>query len=107
MNFVGALVFAGTVMPAPPLVPEPATKVPAALDEVIAYYGSYALGALLVLIVLWWKSRMSLLLTGAVVLFLIVASGIPALILWLHRRGRGTIPAWLRRWSRGSARSAF
>ena len=79
--------------------------VAALLLQVIAYYGSYALGSLLVLIVLWWKSRMSLLLTGAVVLFLIVASGIPALILWLHRRGRGTIPAWLRRWSR--ARDLF
>jgi uncharacterized membrane protein YbhN (UPF0104 family) len=66
----------------------------------MAYYGSYAIGALLVLIVLWLKSRMSFLLGGAVLLFLVVACAIPSLILWLHRRGREKMPRWLARWSR-------
>jgi len=76
------------------------TAVAALLLQVIAYYGSYATGALLVLIVLWVETRMSPLLGGAVLLFLIVAGAIPTLILWLHRRGREKLPAWLARWSR-------
>ena len=76
------------------------TAVAALLLQVIAYYGSYAIGALLVLIVLWVESRMSLLLGAAVLLFLIVAGSIPTLILWLHRRGREKLPPWLARWSK-------
>jgi uncharacterized protein (TIRG00374 family) len=72
----------------------------ALLLQIIAYYFSYALGALWVLVVLWWKSRMSLLLTGAVLAFLIVAAGIPALTLWLHRRGQKRLPKVLARWSK-------
>lgn len=74
--------------------------VAALLLQVIAYYGSYALGALIVLVVLWWKSRMSLVLGGAVLLFLVVACGIPAFILWLHRRGQKKLPRLLTRWSK-------
>jgi glycosyltransferase 2 family protein len=74
--------------------------VAALLLQVIAYYFSYALGALWVLVVLWWKSRMSMLLTGAVLVFLIVAAGIPALTLWLHRRGQEKIPRWIAGWSK-------
>ena len=72
----------------------------ALLLQVIAYYISYALGALWVLVVLWWKSRSSLLLTGAVLVFLVIAVGIPALTLWLHRRGQERIPKWVRGWSK-------
>ncbi|HZU50740.1 MAG TPA: lysylphosphatidylglycerol synthase transmembrane domain-containing protein [Sphingomicrobium sp.] len=74
--------------------------VAALLLQVIAYYLSYALGALWVLVVLWWKSRMSFLLSGAVIIFLVVACGIPALTLWLHRRGQERIPRWIARWSK-------
>lgn len=74
--------------------------VAALLLQIVAYYLSYALGALWVLIVLWWKSRMSWLLTGAVFAFLVVAAGIPALTLWLHRRGQEKIPRWIARWSK-------
>ena len=72
----------------------------ALLLQIIAYYFSYALGALWVLVVLWWKSRMSLLLTAAVLAFLIVAAGIPALTLWLHKRGREKLPRFLANWSK-------
>ncbi|MGN6059158.1 MAG: lysylphosphatidylglycerol synthase transmembrane domain-containing protein [Sphingomicrobium sp.] len=74
--------------------------VAALLLQIIAYYLSYALGALWVLVVLWWKSRMSLLLTAAVTAFLVVAAGIPALTLWLHRRGQERLPKLLSRWSK-------
>lgn len=74
--------------------------VAALLLQIIAYYLSYALGALWVLVVLWWKSRMSILLTAAVLVFLIVAAGIPTLVLWLHRRGQEKIPRWIAQWSK-------
>lgn len=77
-----------------------ANAVAALLLQIIAYYLSYALGALWVIVVLWWKSRMSVLLTAAVLVFLIVAAGIPALTLWLHRRGQGRLPWLLARWSK-------
>ena len=82
-------------------IPRP-NAVAALLLQIIAYYFSYAIGALWVLVVLWWKSRMSLLLTGAVLAFLIVAAGIPALTLWLHRRGQEKIPKWIGRWSKAT-----
>jgi uncharacterized protein (TIRG00374 family) len=77
--------------------------VAALLLQIIAYYFSYALGALWVLVILWWKSRMSLLLTGVVLIFLLVAAGIPALTLWLHRRGHKRLPRVLARWSKSRA----
>jgi uncharacterized protein (TIRG00374 family) len=74
--------------------------VAALLLQVIAYYISYALGALWVLVVLWWKSRVSMLLTAAVLFFLVIATAIPALTLWLHRRGQERIPKLIGRWSK-------
>jgi uncharacterized protein (TIRG00374 family) len=80
-------------------IPRP-NAVAALLLQIIAYYLSYALGALWVLVVLWWKSRMSWILTGAVLVFLLVAAGIPALTLWLHRKGQEKIPRWIAHWSK-------
>ena len=80
-------------------VPRP-NAVAALLLQIIAYYLSYALGALWVLAVLWWKSRSSVLLTIAVLAFLVVAAGIPALTLWLHRRGQERLPKLISRWSK-------
>jgi uncharacterized protein (TIRG00374 family) len=77
--------------------------VAALLLQVIAYYFSYAAGALWVLVVLWWKDRASLVLTAAVSLFLVVAVSIPVLTLWLHRRGQGRPPKWIARWSKARA----
>lgn len=79
--------------------------VAALLLQIVAYYISYAVGALWVLVVLWWKSRSSVLLTTAVLAFLVVAIGIPWLVLWLHRRGQQRIPKLVNRWSK--ARSFF
>jgi uncharacterized protein (TIRG00374 family) len=80
-------------------VPRP-NALAALLLQIIAYYISYALGALWVLVVLWWKSRSSMLLTSAVLVFLIIAIGIPWLTLWLHRRGQQRLPKWVARWSK-------
>jgi uncharacterized protein (TIRG00374 family) len=74
--------------------------VAALLLQIIAYYGSYAAGALWVLVVLWWKDRASLFLTAAVLVFLVVAAAIPGLTLWLHKRGKERLPRWLARWSK-------
>ncbi|HWI87871.1 MAG TPA: lysylphosphatidylglycerol synthase transmembrane domain-containing protein [Sphingomicrobium sp.] len=80
-------------------VPRP-NAIAALLLEVIAYYSSYAAGGLWLLVVLWWKDRASLLLIGAVLIFLVVAAGIPSLTLWLHRRSQKPLPRWLSRWSK-------
>lgn len=77
--------------------------VAALLLQVIAYYISYALGALAVLIDLWWKDRSSLLLDGAVLLFLVVSTGIPVLTIWLHKRGQERLPRWIARWSKAKS----
>jgi uncharacterized protein (TIRG00374 family) len=74
--------------------------VAALLLQVIAYYLSYAAGALWVLVVLWWKDRVTVLLTAALLLFLVVALGIPVLTLWVHRRGQKKLPHWVSRWSK-------
>jgi len=74
--------------------------VAALLLQIIAFYLSFALGALWVLVDLWWKSRMSLLLGGAVLAFMVVAISIPAATLWLHRRGQKRLPRAIARWSK-------
>ena len=77
--------------------------VAALLLQIVAYYISYALGALWVLVVLWWKSRSSLLLTAAVLVFLVIAVGMPWATLWLHRRGQERLPRWVARWSKAQS----
>jgi uncharacterized protein (TIRG00374 family) len=79
-----------------------ANAVAALLLQIVAYYISYALGALWVLVVLWWKDRSSLLLTAAVLVFLVIAIGMPWTTLWLHRRGQERLPKWVARWSKAS-----
>jgi glycosyltransferase 2 family protein len=39
-------------------------------------------------------------LTTAVLAFLVVAGGIPMLVLWLHRRGQERIPRFIAKWSK-------
>jgi uncharacterized membrane protein YbhN (UPF0104 family) len=52
---------------------------------------------------LWWKSHSSVLLTCAVLVFLVIAIGIPWLTLWLHRRGQERLPRWVARWSKAQS----
>src|SRR3954470_14402178 len=74
--------------------------VAALLLQVIAYYLSYAAGALWVLVVLYWKDRARVVLTGRVFLFLGGGVCIPAVDFWLHRRGQKDLPPWVSRWSK-------
>jgi uncharacterized membrane protein YbhN (UPF0104 family) len=53
----------------------------------VAFYVAYALLALLMLFALWTQREASPLLVGLVATFLLVAVAIPALALWLRRRG--------------------
>lgn len=69
----------------------------AVLLTLIGYYASYAALALIMLILLWLNRDASLWLAGVVTTFLAVATAIPALALWLRRRGRAVLPGWLDR----------
>ena len=73
------------------------------LLQIVAYYLSYAAGALWVLVLLWWKDRASLLLIGSILGFLVVAMAIPVLTLWMHRRGQKRLPRWISRWSKAQS----
>jgi uncharacterized protein (TIRG00374 family) len=77
-------------------VPQPAAM-GAVLLTLIGYYTSYAVLALGALAVLWMNRDASLWLAGIVTLFLLVATAIPALALWLRRRGHEVLPGWLDR----------
>jgi uncharacterized membrane protein YbhN (UPF0104 family) len=63
---------------------------------IISYYASYAIVAIGVLVLLWLMSEDSWAMVGLIVVFLIVAAGIPSLALWLQKKGQRAIPKWLR-----------
>ena len=63
--------------------------------SMIGYYAGFALLGLGALAVLWWAGKASWLLVGTIALFLVVAFAIPALALWLRRRGRRPMPHWV------------
>lgn len=68
------------------------TAVAALLLSMIGYYAAYASFALITLLLLWIHDRATPLMAGMVTLFLGVAFAIPALALWLRRRGRRQLP---------------
>ena len=71
--------------------------VAAVILTIISYYASYAIAALGVLFLLWLMGEGSWIMVGLIGVFLAVAVGIPALALWLQKKGRRAIPKWLRR----------
>lgn len=71
------------------------TAVATLLVSLIGYYAAYALLALLMLFTLWVNREASALLVGLVTTFLLVALAIPALALWLRRRGSQPLPTWV------------
>lgn len=77
-------------------VPRPAA-VAALLVSIIGYYAAYAILALAMLLVLWLHREATPLMVGLVTSFLLVALAIPALALWLRRRGSKPLPAWIER----------
>ena len=63
------------------------TAVAALLVSMIGYYAAFAVLALVMLSLLWLGGKATPLLAGVVTIFLMVAAAIPALALWLRRRG--------------------
>lgn len=61
--------------------------VAALLVSMIGFYSAYALFAVTSLILLWLHDRATPLTAGVVTIFLLVAFAIPALALWLRKRG--------------------
>lgn len=66
--------------------------VAALLLSMIGYYAAYALFALVMLVLLWLHHKATPLMAGLVTLFLCIAVAIPALALWLRRRGSAPLP---------------
>lgn len=71
--------------------------VAALILSMIGFYAAYAVFAIAMLVLLWSHHHATPLMAGLVSAFLVVAVAIPALALWLRRRGKGPLPAWLDR----------
>lgn len=72
---------------------------------ILAYYGSYAISALVALLLLWLHSQTNWIIFAAVGVFLAVAAAVPSLVLWLQKKGKYALPKWLRKI--GSIRGLF
>jgi uncharacterized protein (TIRG00374 family) len=64
---------------------------------IIAYYASYGLASLFALVLLWIHGHTSWVVVGLISASLALSAAVPALALWLQRKGAKAIPAWLRR----------
>ena len=73
------------------------TAVAALLVSMLGFYAAYGLLAIAMLLVLWLHHQTTPLLAGLVGALLMVAVAIPALALWLRRRGRRPLPHWVER----------
>lgn len=73
------------------------TAVAALLVSMIGFYAALAGLAVLSLVLLWLHDAATPLLAGVVTLFLAVAFAVPALALWLRRRGSAPLPAAIER----------
>lgn len=62
--------------------------VAALLVAMIGFYAAYGVLALAMLVVVWIKGLASIWIAGFVAIFLVVATAIPGLALWIRRRGR-------------------
>ena len=69
----------------------------ALIMTVIAYYASYGAASLLALLLLWIHGQTSWVVIGLISASLALSAAVPALALWLHRKGAKAIPRWLRR----------
>lgn len=67
----------------------------ALLISLVGYYASYAVLALVMLLVLWFRHHASALMTGLVTAVLLIAFAVPTLALWLRHRGSQPLPARL------------
>jgi uncharacterized protein (TIRG00374 family) len=64
---------------------------------IIAYYASYGVASFIALILLWIHGHTSWVVIGLIGASLGLSAAVPALALWLQRKGAKAIPGWLRR----------
>ena len=69
----------------------------ALIMTVVAYYASYGVASLAALVLLWIHGQTSWVVIGLISASLALSAAVPALALWLHRKGAKAIPKWLRR----------
>ncbi len=79
--------------------------VAAVILAILAYFGSYAIGALAALLLLWWRGDSNWLAVALISAFLALTAAVPALALWLQKKGKKAIPHWLRNF--GPVRELF
>jgi glycosyltransferase 2 family protein len=71
--------------------------VAALILTIIAYYGAYGVAALVALVLIWLRGNTSWVIIGLISASLGLSTAVPALALWLQKKGAQAIPAWLRR----------
>lgn len=64
---------------------------------IVAYYASYGVASLIALILLWIHGHTSWVVIALISASLGLSAAVPALALWLQRKGAEAIPRWLRR----------
>jgi uncharacterized protein (TIRG00374 family) len=64
---------------------------------IIAYYASYGLASFVALVLLWVHGQTSWVVIALISASLALSAAVPALALWLQRKGAEAIPRWLRR----------
>src|SRR6185437_10272936 len=71
--------------------------VAALILTIIAYYAAYGVAALVALVLLWLSGQTSWVIIALISASLGLSAAVPALALWLQKKGARAIPAWLRR----------
>jgi uncharacterized protein (TIRG00374 family) len=69
----------------------------ALLMDLLSFYAAHALAVLLALGIVWVHHDLPPVLLTLAVLFAVIAVGVPGTILWLNRRGKRSVPPWVRR----------
>ena len=67
------------------------------INTIIAYYASYGVASLIALLLSWIRGSTSWVVLGLIGASLGLSAAVPALALWLQRKGAKAIPRWLRR----------
>ena len=67
------------------------------ITAINAYYASYGVASLVALVLLWIHGQTSWVVLGLIAASLGLSAAVPALALWLQRKGAKAIPRWLRR----------
>jgi glycosyltransferase 2 family protein len=74
-----------------------AVAVATLIMTIVAYYASYGVASFIALILLWIHGHTSWVVIALISASLGLSAAVPALALWLHRKGASAIPKWLRR----------